>query len=309
MRLAIFDQVAGGAACPRLGLVTSDGVVAVDVLSAPTAGAALKQVVADYGRLRPRLEQLAARTAAIGLEQVRLLPPLADPAKLLCTLTFPMQRTDTEDQLHVFLKATGSTIGDGADVVLPRIDGAELFTHSACLAVVIGKRCRAIEAPDWRGVAFGYTAMIDITARTAAIARWKDGVSALGSSCDTFGPLGPVIVPRDQVDEREGFELELRCGGELRQQARFDDLDEQIGSAIQRASSVMTLHPGDVVAIEATTDGQGPVQHGDDLQLDLSQVGRLSTSVRDPSGRQWDRSIRVRHSAAAKTQRIHRQEA
>jgi 2-keto-4-pentenoate hydratase/2-oxohepta-3-ene-1,7-dioic acid hydratase in catechol pathway len=294
MRLAIFERAAGGTAPrPQLGLLTPDGVIAVDFLSAPTAGAALKQVIADFDEQRPRLEELAGRAAPVPLDQVHLLPPLPSPAKILCTLTLPIQHTELEDQLHVFLKSPGSTIGDGGEVILPRLDGAEVFTHNACLAVVISKRCRSVAASSWREVVFGYTAMVDITARTAALTRWKDGLSALGSSCDTFGPLGPWIVARAEVDESDGFELQLRCGGELRQQARFDDLDKQIGAAIERASSVMTLQPGDVIAIDGTADGQGPLQDGDDLQVDLSQVGRVSTSVRDPWGRKWDRTIRI----------------
>jgi len=300
MRLVIFEPAAGASASPpQLGLLTPGGVVAVDVVSAATAGGALKQVVAGFDALRPRLEQLAARSAAIPLDEVRLLPPLADPAKILCTLWLPMQHTDTEDRLHVFVKAPGSTIGDGGEVVLPRLDDAELFTHNACLAVVIGKRCRAVAASGWREVVFGYSAMIDVTARTASLARWKGGLSALGSSCDTFGPLGPAIVPRGEIEERDGLELQLRCGGELRQQARFDDLDAQIGVAIERATSVMTLHPGDVLAIDGTAAGQGPLQDGDELQLDVGQVGRLSVSVRDPSNRTWDRSIRVASGTAS----------
>jgi len=298
MRFALFEQVAGAnASPPRLGLVTRDGVVAIDIVSAPSAGRALKQAITDFVALSPRLEDLAARSEAIPLEHVRLLPPLASPAKILCTLRLPMQHTDTDEQLHVFVKSPGSTIGDSGEVVLPRLAGAEVFTHNACLALVIGQRCRAVAASDWREVVFGYTAMVDITARSATLARWKDGLSALGSSCDTFGPLGPVIVARAEIEERDGFELQLWCGGELRQHARFDDLDERIGTVIERASSVMTLQPGDVIAIDGTTAGQGPLQDGDAVQVELSQVGRLSVSVRDPWGREWDRSIRVESGA------------
>jgi 2-keto-4-pentenoate hydratase/2-oxohepta-3-ene-1,7-dioic acid hydratase in catechol pathway len=292
MRLAIFEETAAAGA-PRLGLLTPDGAIPVDPVAAPTAGAALKRVIADFAALRPRLEELATAAAPIPLDQVRLLPPLAAPAKILCTLTLPMQHTDTEDGLHVFVKAPGSTIGDAGEIVLPRLPEAEAFTHNACLAVVIGQGCRGVAATGWRDVVFGYTAMVDVTARTAALTHWKGGLSALGSSCDTFGPLGPAIVPRADVDESQGLGLELRCGEELRQTGRFDDLDARIGAAIERATSVMTLYPGDVLAIDATRTGQGPLQDGDALRVDLDQVGSLSATVRDPHGRTWDRALRA----------------
>ena len=88
--------------------------------------------------------------------------------------------------------------------------------------MVIGHRCRAVKAADWREVVFGYTAMVDITGRTAELSRWKDGKSALGSSCDTFGPLGPWIVPRAAFEASDDLALELRCNGELRQQVNVE---------------------------------------------------------------------------------------
>jgi 2-keto-4-pentenoate hydratase/2-oxohepta-3-ene-1,7-dioic acid hydratase in catechol pathway len=296
MRLAIFQRPG---AEPQLGLSTAEGVVAVDLPGAASAGAALKHVIAHFDAVRPELEALPARSAALPLDQVRLLPPLASPAKVLCSLRVTLKPEDAEEteQLHVFLKAPGSAIGDSGAVVLPRLVGADVYTHNLCLAVVIGRRSRAVPAADWREPVFGYTAMVDITGRTASLSRWKDGKSALGSSCDTFGPLGPWIVPRAAFEAGDDIALELRCNGDLRQRARVDALDDQIGRVIELASTVMTLHPGDVIAIEATAEGQAPVQDGDELQVDLGRLGRLTTTVRDPSGRRWDPAIRVHHDA------------
>ncbi len=296
MRLTIFTPTDDASARPRVGLLADDGVRPLDLPDAPTAGAALKRLIADFDVVGPQLDARAAD--ALALDRVRLLPPLADPAKILCTLRMPMQHTDTEDALHVFLKAAGSTVGDGAEVVLPRLPGAALFTHDGCLAAVIGRTCRGVGAADWRDVVFGFTALVDVAGRTDARERWKDGLSALGSSCDTFGPLGPAIVPRETVERAGVVELELRCAGELRQRTRFDDLDDQVGAAIERATSIMTLHPGDVVAVGGAPTDQGPLQDGDELRVDLTAVGRLSATVRDPAGRRWDRAIRVAAPAA-----------
>jgi len=304
MKLALFDPPGEGtASAPQLGLVTPDGAISVDSVCAPTAGRALKHVIGDFDELRRRLDDLGARSAAIALDQVRMRPPLAEPAKILCTLRLRTSEPEvaSTERLYTFLKAPGSAIGDGGEVVLPQLDGAEIFTHNVCLAVVIGRPCRTVAASDWRDVVFGFTAMVDITGRTASLSRWNRGQSALGSSCDTFGPLGPWIVPRTELVEGDGIGLRLRCNGELRQEAHFDDLDEQIGKVIERASTVMTLQPGDVIAIDGTSEGQGPVQDGDDLQVELDQVGRLSVGVRDPAGRRWDPAIRVDPAAESAT--------
>lgn len=288
MRLAIFEHEGE----TQLGLVTSEGLVAVD--SPLPAGAALKHMIEHFDGVEP-----AAGETAIALDEVRLLPPLATPAKILCSLrvTFKPEADEETEQLHVFLKSPGSAVGDGGAVILPQLAGADVYTHNLCLAVIIGRRCRTVPAADWRDVVFGYTAMVDITGRTAELSRWKDGKSALGSSCDTFGPLGPWIVSRAAFEAHGDVALELRCNGELRQEARVDELDEQIGRVIELASTVMTLQPGDVIAIEATADGQAPVQDADELRVDLGPIGRLTTTVRDPLGRTWDSTIRVRRDA------------
>jgi 2-keto-4-pentenoate hydratase/2-oxohepta-3-ene-1,7-dioic acid hydratase in catechol pathway len=295
MKLGIFERI-GGDGRAELGVVTGGGVVAVESSSAPNAERALKNLIANFAEWDPRLEGLVAGSAPIPLDQVRFLPPLPEPAKILCSLKVVLIPEGAE-QRHVFLKGTGSVIGDDREVVLPELGGAEIFTANVCLAVVIGSRCRSVAAADWREVVFGYTAMVDITARTAEHSRWKGGKSALGSSCDTFGPLGPWIVPRDRFDEADDSELQLLCNGTLRQQVRVGDLAERIGETIEIASTVMTLEPGDLIAIEATEDGRGPVQDGDVLEADLGGFGRVLATVRDPAGRSWDPSILVRPGA------------
>lgn len=294
MRLALFEAAAGDG--PQLGLVTEAGVVAVDCVPAPDGAGALKQAIAEFERLRPELERAAAAGPAIPLDRVRLLPPLASPSKLLCTMRRLGPSPDRPVDLQVFLRAQGAALGSGGELVLPELEGAELFTANACLAVVIGRRTHAVAAAEWRQAIFGYTATVDVTPRTASRGRWKGGpgpISPIGSSCDGFAPLGPWIVPRGEVEEGEGLRLRLRCGGELRQDERLDRLDQRIGAAIARASSVMTLEPGDVIAVDGSLEGQGPLQDGDRLELELAGVGTLEATVRDDLRRRWNPALRL----------------
>ena len=292
MRLCLFEPLTAPGT-PEVGLVVPTGVVAVepDGGSSPGAGH-LRHLIAHFDELRPRLEELETAASSVAFEDLRFLPPLSTPVKILCSMRVANVDKEGADELHLFLKSPGSAIGDGGEVILPRMEEAEIFTHNACLAVVTAGRGRSVPAADWRDAVFGYTTMVDVTARNASMSRWKGGKSTLGSSCDTFGPIGPWIVPREDLDE-SGFEVELSCGGEVRQTARLDRLDERIGQAIELASTVMTLLPGDVIAIDCTTEGQGPLQDGDLLELDVSQVGRLSVNVTDPMHRTWDRTVRV----------------
>ena len=238
MRICLYE--AAGDRGPELGMATEAGVVAAGAaLPGLDGGAALKEAIGRFDELRPELERLAGSAGALPLGQVRLLPPLAQPAKIACCTR--MQGTDREGDLYFFLKASGSTLGSDGEIQLPALEDADLFTHNVHIAVVIGTPVHRLDPARWREAVFGYTAMIDVTARNTEMARWKDGKSPLGSSCDTFTPLGPWIVPRSDVDESGGLHISLRCRGELRQEDRFVRLDEEIGEAIELVSTVMTL--------------------------------------------------------------------
>ncbi|MET0430569.1 MAG: fumarylacetoacetate hydrolase family protein, partial [Microvirga sp.] len=253
MRLALFETPGDGG--PRLGAAVSAGIVPVDLMPGVDGAVALRETIARFSELRVEIESAVAARAPIPLDQVVLLPPVASPSKLLCVLRRLGPSPDHPVDLQVFLRARGAALGSGGEIVLPELDGADLFTQNACLGVVIGGPTRSLAAADWREAVFGYTGMIDIAPRTQARVRWKGGpgpMSPIGSSCDSFAPLGPWIVPRAEVDDREGLRLRLRCGTELRQDERLEDLDHWVGAAIERASSVMTLRPGDIVAIDGS---------------------------------------------------------
>ncbi len=291
LRLTVFATLAD--AGPRLGIETDRGIVDATTASRAAGARALRDVISRFTELRPQLEQLARHEAPYPPQAVRRLAPLARPAKVLASLRARTGGAASPLELHVYPKASSSVIGDAGQIVLPDLDDAGLFTHNACLAVVIGRRVRALAASDWREAVFGYAAMIDVTARMAGGARWKDGRSCLGGSCDTFAPLGPWIVPRAHVDESAGLTVRLTADGELRQHYVLEDLDREIGEVVALSSRVMTLHPGDVIAIQGPADGQGPLQHGDRVVVDIDQVGRLTAAVSDPLGRRWPRDLRL----------------
>jgi 2-keto-4-pentenoate hydratase/2-oxohepta-3-ene-1,7-dioic acid hydratase in catechol pathway len=276
----------------RLGLATERGVVSLDGTDART----LKQLAADFDRLRPQLERCRDHGPVVPADQAPLRAPLARPAKVLVAMRARTAGAGSPAQLHVYAKAVPAVTGNGAEVVLPDADGAALFTHNGCLAVVIGRQARALPPERWREAVWGYTAMIDVTARTARGARWKDGRSCLGGSFDGFAPLGPWIVPRAEAQDAAGIDVCLRVNDAVRQAYRLD-VDREIGEAIALASTVMTLYPGDVIAVQGPGQDQGPVQGGDRIDLDVGPVGRLHATVRDRLGRRWPADLRLDASA------------
>jgi 2-keto-4-pentenoate hydratase/2-oxohepta-3-ene-1,7-dioic acid hydratase in catechol pathway len=98
-------------------------------------------------------------------------------------------------------------------------------------------------------------------------------------SFDTFCPVGPWIVTRDEAPDHDKIQMQLSVGGQIRQQANTRDLIVSIPDMIAMASSVMTLYPGDIIAT-GTPSGVGPVTAGDRVRIDIIGIGSMDLEVR-----------------------------
>ena len=109
-------------------------------------------------------------------------------------------------------------------------------------------------------------------------------------SFDTFCPIGPYIVTREEIADPNNIDMELRVDGDLRQSANTRDLIVGIEEMITMSASVMTLEPGDIIA-SGTPAGVGPIKPGEMLTIDITGVGRMSLPViadRSPSHGVWN---------------------
>ena len=142
------------------------------------------------------------------------------------------------------------------------------------MAVVIGVRCRDVSADRAADAILGYTCFNDVTDRTAQ--AWeKNWVRAKGF--DTSAPLGPWIVPRDEIDGP--FHVSLRVNGILRQDGWTSSMIFPIGRLVEAISAIMTLEPGDVIAT-GTPAGVGTLAPGDVVEVSIDGIGTLRSSVR-----------------------------
>ncbi len=112
---------------------------------------------------------------------------------------------------------------------------------------------------------FGYTGLLDITMRGGEDRSTR-------KSFETFTPMGPVLVTADEFGDPGDVELRCWVTGNLRQQATTRDLIWDVAHLVSYASSVTTLHPGDVIST-GTPAGVGPITAGDTIRLELSGLG------------------------------------
>jgi 5-oxopent-3-ene-1,2,5-tricarboxylate decarboxylase/2-hydroxyhepta-2,4-diene-1,7-dioate isomerase len=214
--------------------------------------------------------------------ELRLLAPIPNPSKIVALgRNYAAHAAEyghavPEEPIY-FAKAPSSIIGPGEAIAFP--DYVKRLDPEIELAVVIGRRIRAVPEEQAMGFVAGYTVCNDVTARDMQkLAQGKGYPWFASKSLDTFCPMGPHLVLSDEIPDPHALELTLRVNGEVRQHASTGLMVFKIPHLIAFISHQMTLEPGDVVAT-GTPEGTAPVQRGDVLECDITRVGTLRNQV------------------------------
>ncbi len=294
MRLVLFEGPGAGRGI-RPGLMSDAGVhdlsAATADLSASSPQRLMEEVIDRFDALRPAFEKIQAERLPLPLDVVRLRPPLPRPGKILCCVANYWEHAQREPrQLNMFLKNPDAVIGPGDTIVLPEYTDPWAFQHEAELAIVIKGPAKNVKQPDWRRAVFGFTGMVDVSARVDGRRTWRSG-SWMGKSFDTFAPLGPCITTTDEIGDPNKLWVKFWNNGELRHDYVTDDMEHHVPELIEFATTIMTLNSGDVIACGTNHEGLGPLQDGEVCDFELEKIGRMTLHVRDPLKRQWERGV------------------
>jgi 2-keto-4-pentenoate hydratase/2-oxohepta-3-ene-1,7-dioic acid hydratase in catechol pathway len=275
------------------GLLTERGVVSLagTVERGYIPQLTMQNLIDGFDRLRPRLEQLTAQGEALPLDRVRLRPPLPRPGKILCCIANYWEHAQREPRpLNMFLKNPEAVVGPGDTIVLPDFTEPWIFMHEAELALVIKGPAKKVSQANWKSAVFGYTCLIDVSARGEGRRTWKAG-SWLGKSFDTFAPIGPCITTADEIAEPNDLIVRFWNDGQLRHNYNTDDMEHRVPELIAFASTVMTLNTGDLIACGTNHEGLGALQDGETVEIEIQRIGRMALKVVDPLKRKWERGI------------------
>ena len=253
---------------------------------------------------------LETAAAAVGRSEPvavdRLLAPLTNPGKIFGSGVNYASHGDEEpgfvfpDEKVIigFIKLASAIVGPDAEIVIPpnddvirRVPGdtaGPLREHGFAvdyeveLGVVLGTRAKNVRAEDAVDHVFGYTVINDVGSRSV---QFHNGQVDLGKNFDTFCPMGPCIVTRDELPDWAAIRIQSHVNGELRQDALAG---EQLGpppDAIEWLSSVITLEPGDILST-GTPAGCGTfmdpprfLEPGDIVTVSASGIGELTNPV------------------------------
>ena len=242
-----------------------------------------------------RLDVLAgAETAVRSPHEVTLLPPLIPTSRVYCIgVNYLEHQIESRDVFIaappaapvVFLKDLSAMAAPGAELQLPETVSGE-FDWEVELAVVIGAPARAV-APEAAGaVIAGYTVANDVTARDLQVrhVQWT-----LGKNIPASTPIGPGVVPWDEVGTTPDLRITLDVNGIRKQDARTSELLFGIPALIAEVSAATTLHPGDVI-VTGTPSGVGfkrnpPefLRDGDVVEACVEGIGTLTNRIRTRS--------------------------
>lgn len=229
---------------------------------------------------------LLSRARPLDPDAVQWATPVARPGKVVCLgLNYAAHAAEggnaAPEYPSFFMRGATSLIAHGAPLVRPRV--SDRLDFEAELAVVIGRRARHLAASDALAAVAGYACFNDGTLRDyqRRTAQWT-----IGKNFDGTGAFGPWLVPAAALPPgASGLKIESRLNGKVMQSDNTGHMIVTVAQALVLLSEVMTLEPGDVVAM-GTPSGVGyarqpPVwmQPGDRIEVEIEGVGLLSNPV------------------------------
>ena len=218
---------------------------------------------------------------------IRLGCPVANPSKIICVgLNYAKHAAETGAAVPtepiIFLKATSAITGPYDVIQIPR--NSTKTDWEVELAVVIGKRASYVTLETAMDYVAGYCLHNDVSERAFQLER--GGTWDKGKGCDSFAPLGPWMVTKDEISNPHNLRLWLKVNEQTMQDGNTDDLIFDIPTLVSYISSFMTLLPGDIIST-GTPSGVGmgikpaPVylKPGDVVELGIDGLGCAQQNV------------------------------
>jgi 2-keto-4-pentenoate hydratase/2-oxohepta-3-ene-1,7-dioic acid hydratase in catechol pathway len=213
-------------------------------------------------------------------ENTRLGSPVARPSKIVCIgLNYAKHAKETNAPIPkepiIFFKSTTSLIGPYDTIIIPK--NSVKTDWEVELAVVIGKKASYVEVDDAMNYVAGYALHNDVSEREFQLER--GGTWDKGKGCDTFAPIGPWLVTKDEIANPHNLRLWLKLNNKIMQDGNTDDLIFNIPYLVSYISQFMTLLPGDIVST-GTPAGVGLgftpniyLKQGDIVELGIDGLG------------------------------------
>jgi 2-keto-4-pentenoate hydratase/2-oxohepta-3-ene-1,7-dioic acid hydratase in catechol pathway len=222
------------------------------------------------------------------IEVAKLLAPIV-PTSIICIgLNYRKHAEETGAKFPefpvVFFKGINTLQNPGDPILLPTHLKSDEVDYECELAVVIGRASKNISRANALDYVLGYTCCNDVSARDWQIKR-GGGQWSRGKSFDTFSPLGPVLVTRDEIPNPNALKIRTVLNGQVMQDWNTNDMIFDVPTLIEFLSGSTTLLPGTVI-LTGTPHGVGMAQKpprwlqpGDQVSIEIEKIGTLTNPV------------------------------
>ena len=219
-------------------------------------------------------------------ENIRIGPCVANPEKFIgIGLNYSDHAEETgmkpPSEPIIFIKANSCISGPNDNVIIPK--NSKKTDWEIELGIVIGKKAQYISEDNSFEYIFGYCIVNDISEREFQIER--SGQWDKGKGCDTFGPIGPYLVTKDEIKNIQDLNLELKLNGKITQKGNTNKMIFGVKHIVSYLSHFMTLNPGDIITT-GTPPGVGMARNpqiflkpGDEMILNIDNLGSQKQKV------------------------------
>lgn len=288
MRFVQFIGKNGGPQHLGVQLVQGGDVIAVSAVDSRIPNSLKKFLEGGDDMLKKAKRIVAEGRSVIPEADVTFLAPVTRMDKLACIgLNYSghckEQGVSPPESPVVFSKFPSNIIGPRDNIMLPSI--SDKVDWEAELAIVIGKKCKALNNDEGDDCIFGYTVAQDITARDWQKSKRNGGQFLIGKAMDTFCPLGPAVVTKEAICDINNMPVKTWVNGNIKQDGNTSELIFKPHEIVAYISQFMTLLPGDVI-LTGTPAGVGftrkppeYLQRGDVLETEIEGLGRMRNKV------------------------------
>jgi 2-keto-4-pentenoate hydratase/2-oxohepta-3-ene-1,7-dioic acid hydratase in catechol pathway len=276
-----------------LAIVHNDTLIPITGVLAK--GATMLDLIAQYDQVKAGLADLAAKGGGTKLDPKALKPPVERPSKIWAAAgnykrgtgglddargRGTASKTSPEELLeNIFLKPPSAIAGPEDNIIIPK--NADSVFPELELCVVIGKKVRNLTKAQAMDAVFGYTIMLDMTARGYGLSKNMSGTRSVRKGFETFAPIGPWITTKDEIADPHNLWMKLWINGELKQSAKTDAMINDIVTQISFLSQVTTLYPGDLLTTgnPDSPEFQEKLKPGDVVKSEIESIGAMNQGV------------------------------
>ena len=292
MKLCLFNSFQAGAVLGDQVYPVGDALVGAAYIKRDYTMADVIERIAADDNVRRFAHDWMKTGKPIPLNEVKLRAPITNPPSIWAAASNykahveEMQArtqgekvvTDKEELMAEFwLKTSASIIGPGDTVILPKVSRRVDFETELC--AVIGKTAKHVSEEDALDYVFGYTICWDISQRLPWGREKPGNTRNIRKGFDTFTPLGPWIVTRDEIADPQNLSIKTELNGIVAMNAHTRDMICSVREQVRFLSSVTTLRPGDLIST-GTPEGVRMLKDGDRMKGYIEQIGEMELCVR-----------------------------